>query len=267
MQAIGIFDSGIGGLSVWKEVRKQLPMEDIIYFSDAKNCPYGNKTKEEIIALSKKNTEFLIKKKCKLIVVACNTATAAAIDTLRKLYAIPFVGMEPAIKPAALHTKTNCIGILATKGTFDGRLFKQTAAKFTEHIQTIVQQGDGLVELVEQDEVGSLKSNELLKKYLLPMVEKGVDKIVLGCTHYPFFTDEIRKIIPENIDIINPAPAVAKQVAKVLGEQGLLNKTNDNICCNFFSSADTTIMKKYIQKMQKKNHLACFKTYSRITNF
>lgn len=265
-QPIGVFDSGIGGLSVWKEVQKQLPMENIIYFSDRKNCPYGNKTESEIIELSKKITEFLLQKNCKLIVVACNTATAAAIDTLRQLYSLPFVGMEPAIKPAALHTKTNCIGILATKGTFSGKLFKQTSAKFTEHIQTIVQQGDGLVELVEQDEVGSLKSNELLKKYLLPMVEKGVDKIVLGCTHYPFFTDEIRKIIPKNIDVINPAPAVAKQTSKLLEELHLLNKTNKSIYYDFFSSGDTTIMNKYIQKTQKKNYLARFKTY-RITSF
>lgn len=255
MQPIGIFDSGIGGLSVWEEVKKQLPMEDIVYLSDAKNCPYGNKTEREIIALSRKNTEFLIQKNCKLIVVACNTATAAAIDKLRQSYTVPFVGMEPAIKPAALHTKTNCIGVLATRGTFNGKLFKQTSAKFTENIQTIVRQGDGLVELVEQGEVESLKAKELLKKYLLPMVEKGVDKIVLGCTHYPFFTTEIKKIIPRNIDIINPAPAVAKQVYKLLEERHLLNKINKNVCYQFFSSGDATIMNKYIKKLGVRN---CF---------
>ncbi len=220
---IGIFDSGVGGLSVWKEVQKLLPNEDIIYLADSINCPYGSKSHDDIISLSIANVDFLLRKKCKLIIVACNTATAAAIETLRKKYSIPFIGMEPAIKPAAINTNTGKIGVLATKGTFEGRLFKETSKKYAERVHKVIQIGDGLVELVESGEANSSKAEYLLKKYLTPMITAGVDQIVLGCTHYPFFTQLITKIIPTSIQIVNPAYAIAEHTNTILEEKKIKN--------------------------------------------
>ncbi|HBK83610.1 MAG TPA: glutamate racemase, partial [Flavobacterium sp.] len=145
---IGLFDSGIGGTSIWREINQLIPLEDTIYLADSNNAPYGLKTKEEIIYLSKKNTEFLLHKNCKLIVVACNTATTNAIKELRATYKIPFIGIEPAIKPAAINTKTQTIGVLATKGTLTSELFYKTAASFT-NVKIIEQIGHGLVQLIE----------------------------------------------------------------------------------------------------------------------
>src|SRR5210317_591573 len=148
-QSIGIFDSGVGGTSIWKELHKLLPAENTIYLADSINAPYGHKSKEEIISLCKKNTEFLLKKGCKLIVVACNTATTNAIKILRENYNVPFIGIEPAIKPAALNTQTKAVGILATKGTLSSKLFHKTTNLYSSGIKVIEQVGDGLVELIE----------------------------------------------------------------------------------------------------------------------
>ena len=189
---IGIFDSGIGGTSIWKEVVKLVPNENTIYLADSKNAPYGEKSSEEIIALSIKNTEFLISKGCKLIIVACNTATTNAIDYLRENYTIPFIGIEPAIKPAALLSKTGAIGILATKGTLSSKLFEKTTKEYTKNITTIEQDGEGLVPLIEEGKLNSPEINELLTTYLKPMLNFNIDHLVLGCTHYPY-------LIPENL--------------------------------------------------------------------
>ncbi|MBU8910469.1 MAG: glutamate racemase, partial [Desulfobacterales bacterium] len=208
---IGIFDSGVGGLSVLKEIRKLLPCESINYFGDSGNCPYGSKTKDEAFSLARKNIKFLLKRNCKLIVIACNTVTAVAIDSFRSEYKIPFVGMEPALKPAAIQTKSKKIGILATENTFNGRLYKQTFEKYADGIEVFVQPGDGLVELVEKGAQNSEEAKKLLEKYLLPMLQKGTDTIVLGCTHYPFFKEMIKKITKNSVAIIDPGDAVAIQ--------------------------------------------------------
>lgn len=247
---IGIFDSGVGGLTVWKEVQKLLPHEDIIYLADSKNCPYGSKSHNKIISLSVDNVDFLINKNCKLIIVACNTATAAAIETLRKNYSIPFIGMEPAIKPAALNTNTGKIGVLATKGTFEGRLFKETSKKYTERVHKVIQIGDGLVELVENGETNSSKAELLLKKYLDPMISAGVDQIVLGCTHYPFFLPVLNKIIPNTIQIINPAPAIAEQTKTILKEKKLdSNKSIPEY--QFYSSGEKKVFQQLLKDISK----------------
>ncbi len=243
---IGIFDSGVGGLTVWEEVQKLLPHESIIYLADSKNCPYGAKSQNEIITLSITNVEFLLKQNCKLIIVACNTATAAAIETLRKNYTIPFIGMEPAIKPAAINTNSGKIGVLATKGTFEGKLFKETSSKYANNISKIIQIGEGLVELVESGNANSNKAKLLLKKYLTPMVNAGVDQIVLGCTHYPFFIPLIKKLIPKSIQIINPAPAIAKRAKAVLSEMKIENAEN-NAEYSFYNSGNTNAMKQLIK--------------------
>ncbi len=213
---IGIFDSGIGGTSIWKEINALLPHENTIYLSDSKNAPYGEKSKKEIIKLCVKNTEFLLKKGCKLIVVACNTATTNAISYLRKTYDVPFIGIEPAIKPASLHTKTNVVGILATKGTLNSDLFEQTSSKICNSITIIEQVGEGLVELIENGKINSEEMSQLLKTYILPMLEKQADCLVLGCTHYPYLIPQIKKIVGDKIHIIDSGVAVARQTKKIL---------------------------------------------------
>ena len=217
-QPIGIFDSGIGGTSIWAAIHELLPNEKTIYLADSKNAPYGQKSKAEIIALSKKNTEFLLEMGCKLIIVACNTATTNAIQELRAEYKVPFIGIEPAIKPAAVNSKTQTIGILATKGTLNSALFHQTTEKFQD-TKIIEQVGHGLVELIENGAINSTEMTQLLHSYLTPMIESNMDYLVLGCSHYPYLIPQIKKILPTHIQIIDSGEAVAKQTQKVLNEK------------------------------------------------
>ena len=217
-QAIGIFDSGIGGTSIWSAIHELLPNEKTIYLADSKNAPYGQKSKDEIIALSMKNTEFLIKLKCKLIVVACNTATTNAIRELREKYDIPFIGIEPAIKPAVTHSKTQIIGILATQGTLNSELFNKTAEKYQD-TKIIEQVGTGLVQLIEEGNINSPEMTRLLQSYLKPMIDANIDYLVLGCSHYPYLIPQIKNILPDHIQIIDSGQAVAKQTQKVLLEK------------------------------------------------
>ncbi|MEM9000286.1 MAG: glutamate racemase [Bacteroidota bacterium] len=221
--AIGVFDSGVGGTSVWKEIVKLLPNERTIYLADSKNAPYGGKAPKEIVALSIKNTELLLQKGCKLVVVACNTATTNAIDYLRKNYPVPFIGIEPAIKPAALHTKTKKVGILATKGTLSSSLFYNTSKLFAQGIEVIEQDGSGLVQLIEEGNVYTEATKYLLEKYLAPMLNAGIDSLVLGCTHYPYLIPVLRQILPESITILDSSEAVARQTKHILSEKGLLS--------------------------------------------
>ena len=216
---IGVFDSGVGGLSVWRELFKEFPCERYMYISDAGYCPYGPKSKEEIIARAKVITEYLLAAGAEIIVVACNTATAAAIEYLRGNYDIPFVGMEPAVKPAAINTKTGAIGVLATKGTFKGELYLRTLHKFASNAKVLEQVGEGLVEIVENGETGTGKARELIGKYVVPMIEQNVDHIVLGCTHYPFLEDVIKGFTGEGVTIVNPAPAIARRAGEVLSQR------------------------------------------------
>ena len=215
---IGIFDSGIGGTSIWKEIHYLLPNEKTIYLADSKNAPYGQKSKEKIIELSQKNTEFLLKMNCKLIVVACNTATTNAIRELREKYDIPFIGIEPAIKPAVTHSKKQIIGILATLGTLNSELFNKNTAKY-QNTRIIEQVGHGLVQLIENGEINSPEMTQLLNSYLKPMIEADIDYLVLGCSHYPYLIPQIKKILPDHIQIIDSGEAVAKQTQKILGEK------------------------------------------------
>lgn len=215
---IGIFDSGIGGTSIWAEIHYLLPNEKTIYLADSKNAPYGQKSKAEIIALSIKNTEFLLNLECKLIVVACNTATTNAIHELRAKYDVPFIGIEPAIKPAATHSKTQTIGILATKGTLNSELFNKNVEKF-QGIKIIEQIGHGLVQLIENGEINSPEMSDLLHSYISPMIEANIDYLVLGCSHYPYLIPQIKKILPQHIHIIDSGEAVARQTQIVLKDK------------------------------------------------
>lgn len=246
-QAIGVFDSGVGGLSVWKELVKILPNEDLVYYADNANCPYGPKSKEEVIALSKKVASFLIEQNVKMVVVACNTATAAAIDYLRTTYSIPFVGMEPAIKPAALNTKTGCIGVLATAGTLSGSLFNATRQKYAADKKVIMQVGTGLVELVESARHHSDEARTLLMEYISPMLEANADQIVLGCTHYPFFRPLVDDIAGPNVTIVDSAPAVAKRAYDLLKARNMLYGANEPAHHCFYSSGKADTMRLLLE--------------------
>ncbi|PIF60446.1 glutamate racemase [Flavobacterium sp. 2] len=215
---IGVFDSGIGGTSIWSAIHNLLPNEKTIYLADSKNAPYGQKTKEQIVALSKKNVDFLLDMKCKLIVVACNTATTNAIRELRNDYDIPFIGIEPAIKPAANNSKTQVIGILATKGTLNSELFNKTAEMF-QNTTIIEQVGYGLVQLIEDGNLYSPEMTQLLESYLQPMIDANIDYLVLGCSHYPYLIPQIKKILPEHIQIIDSGEAVARQTQNILRDK------------------------------------------------
>lgn len=252
---IGFFDSGVGGTSIWKEMIALLPNENTIYLADSANAPYGKKSKKEIIALSEKNTEFLINKGCKLIVVACNTATTNAITHLRNKYAIPFIGIEPAIKPAALQTRTNTIGILATKGTLCSDLFAKTSTKFASHVQVIEQVGEGLVELIEKGETDSKKVKKLLNVYLLPMKEKQIDYLILGCTHYPYIIPSIRTIVGGEVHIIDSGYAVSKQIKKVLTKNKLLNTSTKKPFHHFFTNTTTKVIRKLLIDINENKEL------------
>ena len=243
-QPIGIFDSGIGGTSIWKEIHHLLPNEKTIYLADSKNAPYGQKSKEEIIALSIKNTEFLIKQNCKLIVVACNTATTNAITELRALYQIPFIGIEPAIKPAATNSKTQTIGILATQGTLTSALFYETTKKF--HNTRIVEQvGNGLVQLIENGKINSAEMTQLLDSYLQPMIAANIDYLVLGCSHYPYLIPQIKKILPNHIKIIDSGEAVAKQTKNILENKIGFSEGLDKTPV-FYTNTNPNVLKEII---------------------
>ncbi len=250
---IGIFDSGVGGTSIWKEIKTLLPTEDTIYLADGKNAPYGEKSKEEILTLSIKNTELLLEKGCKLIVVACNTATTNAISYLRQEYDVPFIGIEPAIKPAALHTKTKKVGVLATKGTLASSLFHNTSKLHASGIEIIEQEGAGLVDLIEKGEVHSQETFLLLQKYLTPMLDAGIDCLVLGCTHYPYLIPQIKKIIPEDIHIIDSGEAVARQTKSILKEHHLFNEKENNTASHqFYTNRELEILESFVQESNCK---------------
>jgi len=213
---IGIFDSGSGGLSVYREIVKLLPRERYIYYSDNANCPYGEKSCEFIIERARNITRLLLDKGCSIIVVACNTATAAAIATLRREFPdIPFVGMEPAVKSAALETRSGVIGVLATAGTLRASKYLETKEKYTEGLKVVEHVGEGFVELVERGELDGAAAEKTVRASLAPLLEAGADTIVLGCTHYPFLLPVIERISGPDVRIIDPAPAAARHLASL----------------------------------------------------
>ncbi len=244
---IGIFDSGIGGTSIFKEINALLPNENSIYLADSKNAPYGNKSQETILQLSIKNTEFLLKKGCKLIVVACNTATTNAISYLRSHYDIPFIGIEPAIKPAALNTKTKAVGILATKGTLSSQLFHKTTDLYANGIKVIEQVGEGIVPLIENGQLESEEMYLLLESYIEPMLEENIDYLVLGCTHYPYLIPILKKMLPEHISIIDSGLAVAKQTQSILAKNNILNTSKDKPKISLYSNGKVNVLNSILE--------------------
>ena len=249
---IGVFDSGVGGSSIWKEINKLLPLEHTIYLADSKNAPYGNKSPEEITQLSIKNTEKLLQMGAKIIVVACNTATTNAIATLRENYDIPFIGIEPAIKPAALQTISKSIGILATKGTLSSALFSKTTREFTKDINVVEIIGEGLVPLIEAGNLDGAEMISLLEKHTKPMIAANIDYLVLGCSHYPYLIPQLKKILPENVKIIDSGEAVARQTKTVLQSLNLLREENTKPKLQFFTNAETDTLKFLLKNYAEK---------------
>ena len=231
---VGFFDSGIGGTCILNAFKKLCPDVETVYIADTKNCPYGNKPPEEIIHLSEANVKKLLRRHCKMIVVACNTATAAAIDYLRAKYPkIPFVGLEPAIKPAALKSKTGVVGVLATAGTFNGRLYNETKARFAKNTTVIATVADEFVTLVERT-VGRGRTpcgpqvESIVRRRIEPLLKAGADKIVLGCTHFPHLKPVIEKVCAGRAEVVDPSEAVARQAKRVLEN---LIKTEAKVIC------------------------------------
>ncbi len=253
-QPIGIFDSGVGGTSIWKEIHKLLPHENTIYLADSKNAPYGEKSGDEILNLSLKNTEYLLGKGCKLIVVACNTATTNAIDALRKRYSIPFIGIEPAIKPAALKSRSKAVGILATKGTLSSKLFHSTSENHAFGIRIIEQEGTGLVPLIEAGKINTWETEQLLVKYLKPMLDGGIDHLVLGCTHFPYLIPLLKKLLPEHVTIIDSGEAVARQTKYVLEKNAMQNPSPKIGKSIFHTNTEVDSLKRFLE--DSKNDVA-----------
>lgn len=243
---IGIFDSGVGGTSIWKEIAELLPNENTIYLSDSINAPYGEKSKEQIIHLAKKNTDLLLEKGAKIVVVACNTATTNAIDILRKEYSVPFIGIEPAIKPASLQTKTNVIGILATKGTLTSDLFEKTSSSIRQKTMIKEIEGKGLVSLIESGKIASIEMKKLLESYLHPLLKENIDCLVLGCTHYPYLIPQIREIVGNKIQIIDSGEAVAKQTKAVLHKNNILSLATSIGKHQFYINKNKTVLENLI---------------------
>lgn len=226
MAVIGIMDSGSGGLSVLREIRKVLPNQRYIYYADNAHCPYGEKSPEFIIERLHAITDFFLERGACAVVLACNTATSAAIADLRASYSIPFVGMEPAIKPAALGTETGVIGVLATAGTLKGSKYLQNKDRFSDGVRIEERVGAGFVELVESGELTGPHAEAVVRAGLQPLLDEGADRIVLGCTHYPFLLETLRKVAAQfghpDVQFIDPAPAVARRLAEVLAERGIV---------------------------------------------
>ncbi len=247
-----MFDSGVGGLSVWHEIVQQNPFEPIHYIADSKYAPYGEKSVAEILKRSKRHTEFLLSKNVSLIVIACNTATTMTASILRESYDVPFVGIEPAYKPAALYSKRKKVGVLATKGTLESTLFNETYSRFGKDVETVIQVGKGLVQLIEAGKINSAEMRDLLSKYILPMVEKDVDHIVLGCTHYPFLRPLIATLVPSGVNIIDSGEAVAKRVTQVLSENQLA-LTSGTPSYSFYSNGNHQVMKSMLDRFLLTN--------------
>ena len=247
---LGLFDSGVGGLSVLRAVQRELPHENLIYFADQKYCPYGQRTADEIRALSQRVSEFLLAQGCKAIVVACNTASAAALEYLRQTFpAIPFVGMEPAVKPAAQNSHTRTVGVLATQGTFQGELFQRTRATYANGVEVLTVYPTDWVERVERGDIDSPETEASVRGIVQTFLDANADEIALGCTHYPFLAPLIRKIAGDRVTLLDPSEAVARQTARVLNERGLLNPQTGVGRRVFYTSGEVDAFAPVLEKL------------------
>jgi glutamate racemase len=244
---IGIFDSGVGGISVLRAIRAQMPEESLIYFGDQGHIPYGPRPMEQIRSFSEAITRFLVEQGAKIIVVACNTASAAALKDLREKFPdVQFVGMEPAVKPAAERTQTGRVGVLATPATFQSALYASVVERFANGVELFQNTCNGLVQQIEQGNLAGPETRRILEEALLPMLEKNIDTVVLGCTHYPFVIPLIQEIAGESVRVIDPAPAVAKQTERILEARGLRNNSSSNADLKLYTSGDPEDLKSLL---------------------
>ncbi len=244
---IGIFDSGIGGLSVLRAIRAQMPNELVIYFGDQGHIPYGPRPMEQIRNFSEAITKFLLEQNAKIIVVACNTASAAALKYLREKFPdVQFVGMEPAVKPAAETTQTGKVGVLATPATFQGAMYASVVERFANGVELFQNTCNGLVQQIEQGNLSGDETRRILEDALLPMLEKNIDTVVLGCTHYPFVIPLIEEIVGDQVRVIDPAPSVAKQVERLLEAEGMINESKSKGSVKLFTSGDPDVLKSQL---------------------
>ncbi len=238
---LGIFDSGIGGLSVLREVRRHLPGERLLFLADQAHVPYGPRPLEEVRDFAEAISAYLISQGTKLIVVACNAASAAALHHLRQVFPqIPFVGMEPAVKPAAEHTHSGVVGVLATPATFQGALYASVLERFARGVTVLQDTCPGLVGQIETGEISSPETRQILEQALHPMLAAGIDTVVLGCTHYPFVIPLIQEITGDSVRVIDPAPAVARQVERVLRAHNLVYQSDTQGSVRYLTTGDAT---------------------------
>lgn len=247
---IGIYDSGFGGLSVWRELYRALPNESLVYLGDGKNCPYGSQVADKILQYATQSVERLLERGCKMIVVACNTATAVAIKHLREKYpAVPFVGLEPAVKPACLTTKSGVVGVVATERSLQGEKFLTTLARYGEGVEVIKAVGRGFVEAVEADAELLPQTETLVRKTIEPIIAAGADVIVLGCTHYPFLRGVIDKVIGDRtVRVIDSGEAVEKRVESLLDEYDMRASEDNKAQYDFITYADEA----YAERLRRK---------------
>jgi glutamate racemase len=247
---LGLFDSGVGGLSVMRELMRQAPAQPIIYLADQAHVPYGQRSLAEIRALTEAVTRFLIREGAQVIVIACNTASAAALRSLRDSFpGVPFVGMEPAIKPAAEHTRTGHVGVIATEATFQGELFASLIDRFATGITVHTQACPALVPLVEAGELNSERTYAALRGCLTPLLDAGIDELVLGCTHYPFLRQPIGQVVGAGVEIVDPAPAVARQAIRVLAERNELADGAQTAAHRFYTIANPDCFRRAIREL------------------
>ncbi len=247
---IGVYDSGVGGLTVWRAIRELLPQENLLYFADQAKVPYGNRPLEEVRSLGEGVTHYLMEQGAKLIVIACNTASAASLKHLRALYpTFPFVGMEPAVKPAAEQTLSGKVGVLATPSTFQGELYASVVERFAHDVQLFQNTCPGLVQQIEKGYLDTPKTRRILEEVLEPMLKEGVDTLVMGCTHFPFVIPLIKQIAGEDVRVIDPAPAVARQVKRVLEGRELLAKRQRAGHSVFLTSGDKRKLEALLPKL------------------
>lgn len=246
---VGLFDSGVGGLSIMKEIRRLLPYEDLIYVADSKYCPYGEKTTKAIQERARMITKFLLGKNVKLIVVACNTASVAALEQLRMEFSMPFVGVEPAVKQAALFTKKKKIGVLATGLTLSGERFSSLVEKFAGGLTVVNQACPGLVEQVEAGAINGPETEGMLKRYLQPLQREGVDVVVLGCTHYPFLRPLVEKLVQPGVEVIDTGAPVARQTQRVLAQATLLTPGRQKGKEWFYTSGEPSVVGPVIERL------------------
>lgn len=251
---VGVFDSGVGGLSVWREIVAQLPHESTLYLADQAHVPYGSRPQAEVRAFAEGITSFLLDRGCKAIVVACNTASAAALKHLRERFdGVPILGMEPAVKPAAAMTRSGVIGVMATPSTFAGRLYQATVGRHAAGIRVVSQVCTGLAELVEAGVGTGKRMSAAIRPYVQPMLDEGADVIVLGCTHYPFVIDAVREVAGPGVAVIDPAPAIARHLGHVLQHRGLGSHTRDTGSHLFLTTGDPDRFTAVAQHLLHRN--------------